>query len=365
MMRVLVVNAGSSSLKLRLLDHDDTVESTLDVDDWSGDVDTAEVTEFVDSRRDRIEAIGHRVVHGGPKFRGPVSIDKGTRDQIEALTDLAPLHQPRALAGIDAFARLLSDVPAVACFDTTFHATLPEAAATVALPAAIRQRWNLRRYGFHGLSHQYASHRAGELLGHPDRRRIVTCHLGSGASLAAVDDGRSVDTTMGFTPLDGLVMATRSGSLDPGMLLWLLDHEGLSPAEATDMLEHHSGLAGLSGDITDLRRIYARADDGDTDCELAILVYIHRLRAGIAAMAAAMNGLEAVVFTGGVGEHLARLRAETVAGLRFLGLGIDTDANTTVAEGDVSAATAGARTLVVAAREDLAIAAGTRAVLSG
>jgi len=355
--RVLVVNAGSSSLKLSLLGPADQVLAGLDLDRWHGEGPTAEMRSFAGGL-DGVGAIGHRVVHGGSDVLAAIS----------SLTDLAPLHQPRALAGIRAAADLLPGVPAVACFDTAFHASLPEAAATYALPGDWRHRFGLRRYGFHGLSHGYASRRAAEMLGlSPDQRRVVTCHLGSGASLAAVAAGRSVDTTMGFTPLEGLVMATRSGSVDPGMLMWLLRDGRLSVAQLSDGLETSSGLAGLaglpggSGDIRDVR---AAAGRGDPAARLAIEVYTHRLRREIAAMTAAMNGLDALVFTGGIGEHDAALRAATASGLAFLGIAIDESTNKAVhGDADISVPGCAVRTVVITAREDIEIARQTRAVL--
>jgi acetate kinase len=266
----------------------------------------------------RADAIGHRVVHGGPDLQSATLLDGGVMAAIEALTPLAPLHQPRALAGIRAVQAALPGVPAVACFDTAFHATMPAAASTYALPEEWRRRWPLRRFGFHGLSHQYAVRRAGELLGGVPAR-VVTCHLGAGASLCAVLDGRSVDTTMGFTPLEGLVMNTRAGSVDPGLVLWLIEQAGLAPAEVADGLERRSGLAGLSGTSGDLRQIGTRT--------VAFDVYVHRLRREIAAMAAALGGLDALVFTGGVGEHQPAVRAAAGAGLGFLSVEVDHDRN--------------------------------------
>ncbi|HVL07442.1 MAG TPA: acetate/propionate family kinase [Acidimicrobiales bacterium] len=300
----------------------------------------------------RAGAVGHRVVHGGPDLREATVLDAGVVAQIEALTPLARLHQPRAVAGIRAVEAALPHVPAVACFDTAFHATLPPAAATYALPQDWRRRWPLRRFGFHGLSHQYAVRRATELLGRLPPR-MVACHLGAGASLCAVLDGRSVDTTMGFTPLEGLVMNTRSGSLDPGLVLWLIEEAGLAPAEVTDGLERRSGLSGLSGTSGDLRGIGAGT--------LAFAVYIHRLRREVAAMVAALGGLDALVFTGGVGEHQPAVRAAAAAGLGFLGVAIDDEQNAAMTgDGEIGAAGAPARTLVVTAREDLEISRQVR-----
>ena len=365
--RILVVNAGSSSLKLSFLGGDDQTLASLGVDPWHGEGPTAEMAAFVASL-DGVDAVGHRVVHGGGTFQAPVLIDDKVRAGIAGLTDLAPLHQPRALAGMAATAALLPGVPAVACFDTAFHATLPATAATYALPAAWRERFGLRRYGFHGLSHGYASRRTAELVGRPVQRlRVVTCHLGAGASLAAVSAGRSNDTTMGFTPLEGLVMATRSGSVDPGMLVWLLRTGGLGVAELSDGLESASGLAGLAGlpdGSGDMREVLAAADQGDQDARLALGVYLHRLRAEIAAMAAAMNGLDALAFTGGIGEHAPAVRAAAADGLGFLGVALDADANTAArGDADISAPGTAVRTVVITAREDVEIARQTRAVL--
>nr|WP_309569139.1 acetate/propionate family kinase [Actinokineospora sp. UTMC 2448] len=364
MSAVLVVNAGSSSLKLRVLGADDTVLASHDIQRWTGQDETAPIADFL-ADAPRVHAVGHRVVHGGPEFTGPVRVDTETRAVIERLGELAPLHQPRALAGIDAATALLPDVPQVACFDTAFHATMPPSAATYALPAAWRRRWGLRRYGFHGLSHAYASRRASGLAGLAvERARVVVCHLGAGASVAAVAGGRSVDTTMGFTPLAGLVMATRSGDVDPGLLLWLLHGDRLTLDDLADGLEHASGLAGLSGHGGDMRDVRRAAAAGDPHAALALEVYVHRLRQAVAAMAASLGGLDLLVFTGGAGEHDAALRAETAAGLGFLGITLDDERNRgTSDDARISAPDATVTTWVITAREDIEIAAQTRAAL--
>jgi acetate kinase len=274
-----------------------------------------------------------------------VVIDDEVEQALRDLTALAPLHQPKSLAALEAVSRALPDVPAVACFDTAFHAGLPEAASTYALPAQWRERWRIRRYGFHGLSHAWAARWAGA-------GKVVTCHLGAGASLAAVRDGRCVDTTMGFTPLEGLVMATRSGSVDPGLLLWLLEETGMAERELARALEHESGLLALAG-TADMREVVARGG-------LALDVYLHRLRAHIAAMTAALDGLDALVFTGGVGERSPEVRAGAAEGLGFLGVAVDPERN---ARGDEEIGAGEVRVLVVEAREDLEIARGTRMVL--
>jgi acetate kinase len=293
-------------------------------------------------------------------------VDASVRQRLESLTDLAPLHQPKSLSALDAVGAVLPSVPAVACFDTAFHASIPSYASTYALPAEWRQRWTLRKYGFHGLSHAYVSRRATSLLGaDPADLRIVSCHLGAGASLCAVRAGRSVDTTMGFTPLDGLVMATRSGSVDPGLVLWLESHAGTPAAELAATLEYRSGLFGLAG-TADMREILSRAAAGDPRAVLARDVYLHRLRGCVASMAAAVGGLDALVFTGGVGENSAEIRARAMDGLGFLGVRVDASRNDTGAgDREIGAENAPVRGLVISAREDLEIARQVRTVLGG
>jgi acetate kinase len=363
-MRVLVVNAGSSSLKLTLLDGKDAILASRELSATHAQVDPDELRTVLDSPLHEADAVGHRIVHGGERFRAAVRIDAKAERAIRELSDLAPLHQPKSVAALDLLTGMLPDLPAVACFDTAFHATLPEAAATYALPAEWRERWGLRRYGFHGLSHTWVARRGPQLLGlDASKLRIVSCHLGAGASLCAIKDGRSVDTTMGFTPLEGLVMATRSGSVDPGMLLWLAEHEQLSASELADALEHRSGLLGLAGSA-DMREIVNRAGMGEPTARLALDVYIHRLRAGIAAMAATLDGLDVLVFTGGVGEQASAVRAEAAAGLGFLGISLDDARNgETRGDGEIGTAGASVRTLVLRAREDVEIARQVRDVL--
>ena len=370
-MRVLVVNAGSSSLKLRVVDGDDQVTGRADLG-AVGDVSIADIRDAL-TGLGPFDAVGHRVVHGGERFRHPVVVDDVVRQALTDLIDLAPLHQPKSLAALDAVRAATPGVPTVACFDTAFHASLRPEAATYAVPAEWRERFGLRRFGFHGLSHAYASRRAAEVVTAAGgrSRRIVTCHLGAGASLAAVHEGLSVDTTMGFTPLEGLAMATRSGTVDPGGLLWLVSRHGLDPGEVADALEHRSGLVGLAG-TADMAAVIRAYDAGDDAAGLAFAVYLHRLRAGIASMAAALGGLDVLVFTGGVGENAPAVRASAVNGLPFLGVALDDGANGAVDAGpgdppglwDVGAPGSPARVLVIAAREDLEIARGVRALLT-
>ena len=362
-MRVLTVNAGSSSLKLRLVGGDDALAASAELPAPGGRADEQALGGALDAMRGA-EAIGHRVVHGGARFTGPVRLDDEATEALRALTPLAPLHQPAALDAIAAVQAQLPDLPAVACIDTAFHSTLPPAARTYALPREWRERHDLRRFGFHGLSHAHAARRAEELIGgRPGPVRVVSCHLGAGASLAAICGGRSVDTTMGFTPVDGLVMATRSGGVDPGMLLWLLQHGGLGVEEVSDALEHRSGLQGLAG-TPDMRQVLDAARRGEPDAVLARDVYVHRLRALIAAMTASLGGLDALVFTGGVGERSSEIRSAAADGLAHLGVAVDPALDVAAApDADVSAPRATVHTLVVAAREDLEMARQVRAVL--
>jgi acetate kinase len=361
--RILVVNAGSSSLKLALLDGDEHRASTT-VERWEGEDHLEPITEFLDDLDD-VDAVGHRVVHGGPRLTESVVVDDDVLAYLDSIEDLAPLHNPRALAGIRAVRELLPRAPEVACFDTTFHAHLSPAARTYGLPREWNERWGLRRYGFHGLSHAYAVRRAAAIVGRDlVDLRVVSCHLGAGASLAAVRQGRSVDTTMGFTPAEGLVMATRSGSVDPGLLLWLLEHAGLTPKDLGDALEHRSGLKGLSGTSGDLRDVLAARREGNADATLAYDVFVHRLRREAGAMAASAGGVDLLVLTGGIGEHEPGVRSALADGLAHLGVALDDAANAMAsADADISAANAAARTVVVTASEASEIARETRRVL--
>ena len=358
---MFVVNAGSSSLKLRLLDGEDNLLATRDLPRPDAADLSAVLESFCEENPD-IDAVGHRVVHGGSAFTQPILLDAATDAALEALADLAPLHNPPSLAAIEAMRTLRPDLPQVACFDTTFHVDMPPKATTYAVPIEWRTRWDIRRFGFHGLSHSWASRRAGELLGQSrEHLRLVTAHLGAGASLAAVCFGRSVDTTMGFTPMEGLVMATRSGSVDPGLLLWVQRRGGFSVDDIEEALERQSGLLGLSGESGDLRRVYTAADAGDQRAQLAHEVFVYRIQTNVAAMGAAMGGIDGLVFTGGAGEASPRLRADVCGALAFLGIELESTTNES-STGDrvLSPRGASPAVLVVEAREDLEVARHVR-----
>ena len=359
-MRTLVVNAGSSSIKLRILGDHDVVLGQVDLPAPVGKAEPGSVEAAI---RDLgpVEAVGHRVVHGGPDLTQATLLDERVLEALRDLVPLAPMHQGAALDAMAAAANAHPDIPAFACFDTAFHATLPAAAATYALPAAWRRRWPIRRYGFHGLSHGWVAERVAALVA--PGRRIVSCHLGSGASLAAIDGERSVDTTMGFTPLGGLVMGTRPGDVDPGILLWLLETGRLDLDELRDGLENGSGLLGMAG-AADIREVERRAVAGDPVATLGRDVFLRSVRAGVAAMATSLGGLDVLVFTGGIGEHQPAIRSDVAAGLSFLGVALDASANGAAdADADITAPGSKVTVLVVTAREDVVIAQQVRALL--
>jgi acetate kinase len=370
--RVLALNAGSSSVKASLFELDGVgaegdAPSGLCWEDESenGDQSLARLLAQLWSGPralltgpDAIEIIGHRVVHGGALLRESALVTPTMRAGIARVAEYAPAHNAAALALMDAATRLFGDrVPQVAVFDTAFHQTMAPAAYTYPGPHAWLEQ-GIRRFGFHGINHQFVSHRASRLL-RREGLRVVSCHLGSGCSLAAVRDGRSVDTTMGFTPLDGLPMARRSGAIDPGILIHLLRHGGYTTDALDHLLNHDSGLAGLSGTDGDMRTVLAAVDTGDDRPRLALDVFVHRVRQGIAAMAASMGGVDAIVFTGGVGEHASRVRADVCGSLAFLGVAIDAVLNTTCAgEGETNISTAESRVqvLVIPAQENWMVA---------
>ncbi len=363
-MLVLIVNAGSSSLKHALVDARTLSVVRGGVERWEPGAGAGRhrgaLRAALADAGGEAEAIGHRVVHGGERFTGPVHLDPGVRADIAALAALAPLHTRAALEGIDAASAALPDLPQVACFDTAFHHDLPRAAATYALPREWTERFGLRRYGFHGLNVAWCHEQALRALGPARARRLVVCHLGSGCSVTALLDGRSVDTTMGFTPLDGVPMATRSGSIDPGLLLHLLA-AGVARDELDDALNHRSGLLGLCG-LHGLREVEQAAIGGDDCAQLAFDVLVRGVSSAVAAMTTSLRGLDALVFTAGAGEGSSLLRAHVCSRLAHLGVELDVVRNARH-ETSIGAPDAAVATLVVAAGEELVIARETARLL--
>jgi acetate kinase len=310
-----------------------------------------------------VHAVGHRVVHGGERYTAAVLITPEVKQAIGALSELAPLHNPASLDGMNAVEEVLPRVPQVAVFDTAFHATLSEAARTYPVPQQWRREWGVRRYGFHGLSHAYCTTRAAEMLGRPDLRLIIA-HLGNGASVSAVRHGLCVDTSMGFTPMEGLMMGTRSGSVDPGILVYLLRQKGLDADQLDHALNYDSGLLGVSGVSSDMRQVLAAAPH-HAEARLAIDVYVHRIRQTVGAMAATLGGVDALVFTAGVGEHAAEIRARVCENLGYLGLALDRTANDACQpDADIALPASTGRILVIATREDVTIVRETRQLLT-
>jgi acetate kinase len=360
-MRVLVLNPGSSTLKAAVVIAESGETIVEDAIEWPAGEERA--GEVVGSalgalRVETADAVGYRVVHGGSRYRGPARVDDELLKVVVALDALAPLHNRRAAAVMRAAMGLLPGLPHVACFDTAFHADLPEEAWRYPLPMDWVERWGIRRYGFHGLSVTWALHRAAELLGRrSEDLGLVVAHLGSGCSVTAVDGGRSVDTSMGFTPYEGLMMGTRSGSVDPGILLRLAE-DGVPAGELADGLAHRSGLAAMAG-TSDVRLIERRADEGDVRARLALEMFARRVAATVAAAATALRHFDALGFTGGIGEHSAGVRAATVRRLGAIGVPqtlADTDGDAIIAAGPPAV-------IVVAAHEDRVIAAEVASVL--
>jgi acetate kinase len=363
---VLVLNAGSSSLKWMVLDSTAEAVHEHGTASFKGIEHGQHAAAIAAALTDlpAVDAIGHRVVHGGARYREAILVDDQVRASIGELAELAPLHNPPALAGIEAASRRFPGIPHVACFDTAFHATLPESAALYPLPWEWTQRWGLRRFGFHGLSVQYSAGRVAEILGRVPRR-LVVCHLGAGCSVTAVAEGSSVDTSMGFTPLEGLMMVHRSGSVDPGLLLHLLDQRGVSVADLDHGLNEQAGLFGVSGVSADMRAVLAAADRGHERARLAVDMFVHRAAATIGAMTATLRGLDVLVFTGGIGENAAPIRGRVTGALGYLGVDLDLQANSAAAPDlDIAAPDSAVRVLVIAAREDLVILREVKRILN-
>ena len=389
-MKILVCNAGSSSLKFSLFEAEGELLLAEGGIDWTtkptrlvfrrtGHQEIREelklekhadaVARILDDLQagpsaplrvfGELQAVGHRVVHGGKRYTAAVRITPEVKRTIGELAELAPLHNPASLDGITAVEQVLPKVPQVAAFDTAFHATLSEAARTYPVPQKWTREWGMRRYGFHGLSHSYCAGRAAEMIGWRDLRLIIA-HLGNGASVSAVCNGICVDTSMGFTPLEGLMMGTRSGTVDPGMIVHLLRHKGLDVNELDHALNYQSGLLGVSGISSDMRQVLSALQD-NPDARLAIDVYVHRIKQTVGAMAATLGGVDALVFTAGVGEHAPEIRERVCENLNYLGLELDRTANQTCKpDADVAMPESAARILVIATREDLTIMRETR-----
>lgn len=394
-MKILLLNAGSSSLKTSLVDSADGKTLASGLADWAGSTtrfrytgpdgreQAAEVTwsghaegvrQFVArltaahpaaiADRSALAAVGHRIVHGGP-FTSSVRITSEIRFRLAALEDLAPLHNPPSLAALAAAEAELPGVPHVAVFDTSFHSTIPAHAFTYPIPERWTREWGIRRFGFHGMSHAYCAARAAEMLGKPiEDLRLVICHLGHGCSAAAVEGGRCVDTTMGFTPLEGLMMGSRSGSIDPSIVLHVQEKHGLTPAQVETALNRESGLLGVAG-TADMREVLTGVQAGDDRARLALAIYAHRVRQAIGALTMTMGGIDALVFTAGVGEHAAPVRQAICTGLECLGLALDTHANASHhPDADVAREDSFGRILIIATREDVTMLREVVTVLS-
>ncbi len=350
-MKILVLNAGSSSQKSCLYEIEGpTLPSQTPPPLWAGQIPA------IDQLTD-IDVVGHRIVHGGSHYRESVVITAEVKTAIAGLARFAPLHNPINLEGIIAMEKACGHIPQVAVFDTAFHARLPLAATIYPGPYDWYEQ-GIRRYGFHGISHQYCAERTAQLMGRSlADLRLITCHLGNGCSLAAIRHGHSVDTTMGFTPLEGLMMGTRSGSIDPGILIYLLRQKGYSADQLEQILNQKSGLQGISGLSADMREITAAATAGNPQAQLAIDLFIHRLRSAIGAMLTSLDRLDALIFTAGIGENSALIRAAACAALDFLGLKIDHDKNEhQPVDLDIAATESVARIFVIHTQEDWAIA---------
>lgn len=399
-MNILVLNCGSSSVKYKLIDVDSKktlaeggVEkvglpgSFLKFKLPDGEKKTIEMP-IPDHKKaindilniltdptygciksfDEINAVGHRVVHGGEKFNKSVKIDDEVIAKIKECYDVAPLHNPANMTGIEAITELMPGVPQVAVFDTAFHQTMPKEAYMYALPYELYEKYAIRRYGFHGTSHRYVSRRACDFLGLPyDKQRVITCHIGNGGSITAVLDGKSVDTSMGLTPVEGLMMGTRVGDVDPGALTFIMDKEHLTTKELSDLINKKSGVAGISGISSDMRDIDAAIEKGDERAKLALDMYIYRIIKYVGAFAAVLNGVDVIVFTGGVGENQKILRKRVCDHLTYMGVKIDDEVNSS-SRGEeklISAPDSAVKVVVIPTDEELMIARDTEAIVNG
>ncbi len=389
-MKILVINAGSSSLKYQLINMDDQsvmakglcerigidgrlthskgdekFQKDLTLKDH-GDAIQAVLDSLTDKEMgviasmDEINAVGHRVVHGGEAFSGSAVITEAVMNALNECIELAPLHNPPNITGIEACAKIMPNVPQVGVFDTAFHQTMPKKAYLYALPYKFYEQYKIRRYGFHGTSHKYVSMKAAEILGKPiEELKIVTCHLGNGSSISAVDGGKSVDTSMGFTPLAGILMGTRSGDIDPAIVEFIANKENLSASQVISILNKESGVTGVSGVSSDFRDLSAASADGNERATAALDMFAYGVQKYIGTYAAAMGGIDAVVFTAGIGENDATLRENITQNLGFMGIKINKDKNNVRGTVDISADDATVKTLVIPTNEELMIALET------
>ena len=397
-MNILVINAGSSSLKYQLIDmtkeevlakglcerigiegsniqHTNIAKDTKTkiekpMKDHSDAIQMV-IHALVDEEHgviksmDEIGAVGHRVVHGAEYFADSCIIDGKVKEALEMCVPLAPLHNPPNIIGIEACEKIMPGIQQVAVFDTAFHQSMPSKAYMYALPYELYESDKIRKYGFHGTSHKYVSQKAAEYLGKPaSELKIITCHLGNGSSVSAVDGGKCVDTSMGFTPLDGVVMGSRTGSMDPAVVTYLIN-KGMSAKEVDNLMNKKSGVFGISGVSSDFRDLTKAADEGNKRAQLALDMFAYSVKKLIGAYAAAMGGVDAVIFTAGVGENDAKTRAEIVEGLEFLGIAIDQDKNNTRGTVDISAEGAKVKTLAIPTNEELMIAIDTKRLVEG
>ncbi len=397
-MKVLVINSGSSSIKYQVFDMEKEellakglverigiegsriIHTPIGKEKMIKEVPVPDhrvgIKLLIDALLDKeygvvkdlneIKAVGHRVVHGGEKFSGSVLITDEVMEALRENIDLAPLHNPPNILGIEACQELMPNIPHVGVFDTAFHATIPDYAYMYALPYEYYEKYKIRRYGFHGTSHRYVSQRAAEIIGKPiEELKIITLHMGNGVSFAAVKNGKSVETTMGFTPLEGMVMGTRSGDIDPAIVIYLMEKEGLSTKEIYNILNKKSGLLGLSGISNDMRDIQKEKANGNERARIAVGVFVHRAKKYIGAYAAIMGGLDALVFTAGIGENDRLIRRDVCKGLEFLGVEFDDEANNRVGaeEAIISKPSSRVKVLLVPTNEELMIARDTKEIV--
>lgn len=399
-MKILVINAGSSSLKYQLIDMEteavlakglcerigigasklnhtpqgkDKIVIEKDMKDHSDAIKMVldaltDGEHGVIASMDEISAVGHRVVHGGEFFSGSVVIDGNVKKALDQCTPLAPLHNPPNLIGIEACEKAMPNVPQVGVFDTAFHQTMPSSAYMYALPYDLYDKYKIRRYGFHGTSHKYVSLEAAKMLGKkPEDIKLVSCHLGNGSSITAVDGGKSVDTSMGFTPLAGVVMGTRSGDIDPAIVKFIADKEGKTLGEVDTVLNKESGVFGISGVSSDFRDLEAAASEGNERAQLALDMFAYSVKKYVGSYMANMGGADAIIFTAGIGENTSKMRSEILKNMEFFGIKIDEDKNSQAIRGaqmDIASADSKVRVLVIPTNEELMIAKETQEVLN-